>query len=126
MRAASNVTPSVFSLSNNIVMGQPATVIVVVLSCTKQTNFRFVWVKWKIVLPEPMLKAGSARPEASEVASGWFDEGSVKLCEIAIFVIVDAVTINKPADWCYICREQDRSKNGPLWDTRAGLSYRRR
>ena len=68
---------------------------------------------------------GGAKLETSDVISGWFDEGGVKLRVIGIFVIVDAITIDKPADWCYTCREQDWSKNGPLWDTRAGLSYRR-
>ena len=56
--------------------------------------------------------------------SRWFDEDSVKLCVIGIFVIVDAITIDKPADWCYIYHEQARTKNGSLWDTGAGVSCR--
>ena len=72
-----------------------------------------------------MLKAGGARLEASEVISGWFDQGGVKLLVIGIFVIVDAITIDKLADWCYICYEQGRFTNRPLWDIGAGLSYRR-
>ena len=58
-----------------------------------------------------MLKAGGARLEALEVVSGWFEESGVKLRVIGIFVIVNAVTINKPTDRCYICCDQDRSKN---------------
>ena len=73
-----------------------------------------------------MQKAGGGRVEASEVFSGWFDEGGVKLFVVGIFVTVDAITIDKPADWCYICREQHRSKNGFLWNTGVGLSCRRR
>ena len=38
----------------------------------------------------------------------------------------DAITIDKLAVCCYICREQDSSKNRALWDTGADLSYRRR
>ena len=45
-----------------------------------------------------MLKAGGARMEALEFVSGWFDEGGVKLRDIGIFAIVDAETIDKPAD----------------------------
>ena len=52
-----------------------------------------------------------------------FDEYGVKLHVIDIFVIVDAVIIDKPAEWCYICCEQYRSKKRPLWDIGAGLSY---
>ena len=70
-----------------------------------------------------MLKAGGERFVTVEVIFGWFDEGGVKLRVIGIFVIVDAITFDKPADCCYICREQDRSKNEPLWDTDASLSY---
>ena len=69
------------------------------------------------------MKAGGARLEALEVVSGLFD--GVKLHVIGIFVMVDAVTIDKLANRCYTCCEQDRSKNGPLWDTGAGLGYRR-
>ena len=58
-----------------------------------------------------MLKAGGARLEALEIVSGWFDKGGVKLRVISIFVMVDAITIDKPANRCYICCEQDRSKN---------------
>ena len=32
-------------------------------------------------------------------------------------MIVDAITIGKPADWCYICYDQDRFKNRPFLDT---------
>ena len=73
-----------------------------------------------------MYKTGSARLKASEVISSWFDEGGVKLCVIGIFVIVYAITIDKLANWCYMYHEQDRSQNGPLWNTGAHLSYRHR
>ena len=42
-----------------------------------------------------MLKAGGARLEALEVISRSFDEGGVKLRVISIFVMVDAITIDK-------------------------------
>ena len=73
-----------------------------------------------------MLKAGGTRLKALEVVSWKFDEGGVNLCVIGIFVIVDAVTIDKLANRCYICCELDRSKNGPFRDTGVGLSYKRR
>ena len=85
----------------------------------EETNLRFVWVQEKVVLSEPVLKTGAARLEALEVVSVWLDEGSVKCHVISILVIPDrpdAVTTDKPADWCYICRKQDRSKNGPFWN----------
>ena len=71
-----------------------------------------------------MLKAGGARLEAMEVVSGWFDDGGVKLRVIGIFVMVDAVTIDKPVNRLCKCCEQYRSKSGPLWDTGVDLSYR--
>ena len=54
----------------------------------------------------------------------WFDEGTVNFRIISIFVIADAVTVDKPTNWCHTHREQDRSQNGLLWDTGAGLDYR--
>ena len=47
-------------------------------------------------------KAGGAGLEASVVISGWFDGGGVKLHVIDISVIVDAITIEKPVDSCYM------------------------
>ena len=46
--------------------------------------------------------------------SQWFNEDGIKLSVIGIFVIVGTITIDKPGEWCYICHEQDRSKNEPL------------
>ena len=42
-----------------------------------------------------------------------FPDG-VKLHVISIFMIVDAITFEKLADWCYICREQDRPQKWTL------------
>ena len=45
------------------------------------------------------MKAGDTRLEAFELVSRWFDEGGVKLHVLSIFVIADAITIDKPVDW---------------------------
>ena len=63
----------------------------------KQTS-GLSWFQRKIIVPESTLKAGSARLEASEVVFGWFDKGVINLHVICIFVIVDAITIDKSAD----------------------------
>ena len=68
------------------------------MSRTEEANLRFIRVQEKVVLPEPVLKAGGTRLEVLKVVSGWFDEGGVKLRVISIFVTVDAVTIDKPAN----------------------------
>ena len=74
------------------------------MSRSEEINLLFVGFQENVILPEPMLKAGGRRVEASEVIFGWFDEGGVKLFVVGIFVTVDDITIDKPADWCYICR----------------------
>ena len=52
-----------------------------------------------VILPEPTLSNGSARLEVWNAVFRWFDECDVKLCVIGIFVIVDAITVDKLADW---------------------------
>ena len=67
----------------------------------------------------------NARGVGSRFRLVWRGRCGVNMSVNDILVIADAVTV-KPVDWCYICCQQDKSKNGPLWNTGAGLSYRLR
>ena len=76
VKAASSVTPSVFSLCDTV-MEQPATVTVDgngdldnFCPVPKKQTSDLSGFEEKVLLPEPVLKAGGARLEVLEVLSG--------------------------------------------------------